>query len=105
MILNYEYIRRLVRDYLIEASSKERGSVFGFNHKRFSSYLGKRRIHPVDMSVIWSVILNDYKEAIVEIRVKNHRKHVLFDKKKLISILKEREYCLKKGVIELKVIR
>lgn len=104
MILNYDYIRRLVRNYLIEVSLKERGSVFGFNHKRFSNYLGKRKIHPVDMSVIWSVILSDYKEAIIEIRVKNHRKHVLFDKKKLLNILKEEEYHFKKGVIELEVV-
>lgn len=103
MILNYNYIKRLVRDYLVEVSLKERGSVFGFNHKRFSSYLGRRRIHPVDMSVIWSVILNDYREAIIEVRVKNHRRHVLFDKRKLINILKEKESQSKREVIELKV--
>jgi len=102
-MLNYDYIRRLVRNYLIEASLKEKGNVFGFNHKRFSSYLGKKRIHPVDMSVIWSVILDDYKEAIIEVRIKNHRKHVLFDKKKLINILRREGYFPRKELVKLRI--
>ncbi|GEM_PF-5166772 len=88
MVLSYSHVKRLVRSYLIDAASKERGSVFGFNHKRFSSYLGKRRIHPVDMSVIWSIVFTDYGDAIVEVKVKNHRRHVIFDKRKLIEILR-----------------
>jgi len=103
-MLNYSYVKKLVRSYLIEASLKERGSVFGFNHKRFSNYLGKKRIHPVDMSVIWSIVLSDYKEAIIEIRVKNHRKHVLFDKRKLMSILKKEEDYFEEGIARLRIV-
>jgi len=108
--LNYKEIRQLVRECLMEYSSKERGSIFGLNHKRISSFIGTKKIHPVVMSIIWDVIFNNYGEAIIEVRLKNHRKHVIFDKKRLIKILKKeisneyfRESIHKKKILTTKV--
>lgn len=87
MLLKYNEIRELVRKCLAHSVVKAKGNVLTFNHKRFSNFIGKRKLYPVDMSVVWNVIFNEFKDAIVEVRIRNHRKCVIFNKNLLIRKL------------------
>ncbi|RLE75518.1 MAG: hypothetical protein DRJ56_05620 [Thermoprotei archaeon] len=80
--------RRLVREHVAHAASKEGGGAFTFNCRRFHRHLRERGVHLVDVSVVWSVVLGDYGGAVVEVRVRNSRRHALIDRRRLVEILR-----------------
>ena len=76
-----------MRGYLIEAALKEKGGAFTFNCRRFHRHLRRRKMRPVDVSVIWSVVFTEYGGAAIEAWVRNGRRHALIDRRKVVEIL------------------
>lgn len=93
VVLKYDHLVNMVKEYLRERIGKERGSVLVVKTKHLVKYAERKGITCLHSSsrrsILLHILLNDLGEAVVsaEIRDSSHALKVIYDKRKLKRLL------------------
>jgi len=86
-VTDYKEIRGLTRKVLKELLKRAKGSAVSFNHKRARSVLSVKAITPTTMNLMYHCLLREFRDAILDISIHNHRRKVLLHRKALEYLL------------------